>query len=58
MGLKIRDILTDEELQKVNLIKMKMITATTTIQLNHYQREFDNLIKKAKERYFKTKKEM
>ena len=54
MKKRIINILTEEELQEVINLKKEIMRSSTKMELRYFRYEFDQLIERAKERYYNS----
>lgn len=53
MEKRIKDILTDEEFAEIHKLNKEIMNASTKMEIRYYKYEIDQIIKRAKERYFR-----
>lgn len=52
---RVRDILTDDELAEIHRLNKGIMNALTETQIRYYEHEINQIIDRAKERFFREK---
>src|SRR5690625_678195 len=53
--IRVKDVMTDDELEEFEELNYAVLTSATKMERNFYNKEIENLIQKAKDRYFRKK---
>jgi hypothetical protein len=53
--MKLRDVLTDEELKEIEVLESKMLHATTSKDINYYQNKIEEIMESGRQRYYASK---
>lgn len=54
--VKVKDILTPDELEKIHNLNKEIMKAITKTQIRYFEYEIDKIIEEAKKRYYTKKK--
>lgn len=54
--IRVRDIMTDEEKDSFKKLNSAILTSSTKMERNYYNRKIKKIIKNAKDRYFNMEK--
>ncbi|WP_179104338.1 hypothetical protein [Virgibacillus proomii] len=56
MEKRVKDVMSDKELEQVHRLNKKIMGASTKEEVQNYKYEIDQIIDKAKERYYNRNK--
>lgn len=53
--MKLRDVLTDDELREIKNLETKMLHASTSKDIDYYQSKIDEIMENGRHRYYASK---